>query len=74
MGSHTAGSGFLVNSHKVETRRHYSVASTRHAGIDNAPESIPGAEVDSLPVGLSIVGGPGTDGTLVAVAAVFTRK
>src|SRR6202022_359355 len=32
------GSGFLVNSHKVETRRHYSVASTRHAGIDDAPE------------------------------------
>jgi hypothetical protein len=27
-----------VNSHKVETRRHYSVASTRHAGIDDAPE------------------------------------
>jgi hypothetical protein len=28
----------LVNSHKVETRRHYSVASTRHAGIDDPPE------------------------------------
>ena len=35
--------------------------------------NIPGAEVDGLPVGLSIVGGPGTDGTLVAVAAAITR-
>ena len=34
--------------------------------------SIPGTEVDGLPVGLSIVGGPGTDMTLVAVAAVLT--
>ena len=46
-----------------------------HGGLTGVPQvSIPGAEVDSLPVGLSIVGGPGTDGTLVAVAAVFTRK
>jgi amidase len=36
--------------------------------------SIPGAEIDGLPVGLSILGAPGTDGTLVAVADMFTRK
>jgi amidase len=30
--------------------------------------SIPGTTVDGLPVGLSIVGGPGCDATLVAVA------
>jgi amidase len=35
--------------------------------------SIPGAEVDGLPVGLSILGAPGTDGTLVAVAGALTR-
>jgi len=35
--------------------------------------SIPGTEVGGLPVGLSIVGGPGTDATLVAVAAAITR-
>jgi len=30
--------------------------------------SIPGATVDGLPVGLSIVAGPGSDATLIAVA------
>ena len=35
--------------------------------------SIPGAELDGLPVGLSIVGSPGSDATLVAVAAALTR-
>ena len=40
-----------------------------HGGLTGVPQvSIPGADVDGLPVGLSIVGGPGTDGTLVAVA------
>src|SRR5271170_2535568 len=40
-----------------------------HGGLTGVPQvSIPGAEVDGLPVGLSIVGGPGTDATLVAVA------
>jgi amidase len=36
--------------------------------------NIPGAEVDGLPAGLSIVGGSGTDATLVAVAGALTTK
>jgi len=32
------GSGLLVNGHKIDTRRDYSVASTRHAGIDDVTE------------------------------------
>jgi amidase len=40
-----------------------------HGGLTGVPQvSIPGAVVDGLPVGLSIVGGRGTDATLVAVA------
>jgi amidase len=34
--------------------------------------NIPGAEVDGFPVGLSIIGGPGSDATLIAVALRFT--
>jgi amidase len=30
--------------------------------------SVPGARVDGLPVGLSIVGAPGSDAMLIAVA------
>ena len=40
-----------------------------HGGLTGVPQvSIPGAMVDGLPIGLSIVGGCGTDATLVAVA------
>ena len=40
-----------------------------HGGLTGVPQvSIPGITVDGLPVGLSIVGGPGCDATLVAVA------
>ena len=45
-----------------------------HGGLSGVPQvSIPGAELDGLPVGLSIVSGPGTDAALVAVAAAITR-
>jgi amidase len=38
-------------------------------GLTGVPQvSIPGAMVDGLPVGFSIIGGRGTDATLVAVA------
>jgi amidase len=38
-------------------------------GLTGVPQvSIPGAAVDGLPVGLSIIGAPGTDALLVAVA------
>jgi amidase len=40
-----------------------------HGGLCGLPQlSIPGATVDGLPVGLSILGTPGSDATLVAVA------
>jgi amidase len=40
-----------------------------HGGLAGMPQvSIPGATVDGLPVGLSILGAPGSDTTLVAVA------
>ena len=43
-----------------------------HGGLTGVPQvSIPGAEVGGLPVGLSVVGGRGTDATLVAVAAAL---
>jgi amidase len=42
-----------------------------HGGLTGVPQvSIPGATVEDLPIGLSIVGGPGSDATLVAVAAL----
>jgi amidase len=44
-----------------------------HGGLTGVPQvSIPGATVDGLPIGLSIVGGPGSDATLVGVAAALT--
>ena len=40
-----------------------------HGGLTGVPQvSVPGASVDGLPVGLSIVGGYGSDAALVAVA------
>jgi amidase len=45
-----------------------------HGGLTGVPQvSIPGATVESLPIGLSIVGGPGSDATLVAVAAALAK-
>ena len=40
-----------------------------HGGLTGVPQvSIPGSAVDGLPIGLSILGGPGSDATLIAVA------
>jgi amidase len=42
---------------------------TSHGGLTGAPQvSLPGATVEGLPVGLSILGAHGSDATLVAVA------
>jgi amidase len=42
---------------------------TAHGGLTGVPQvNLPGAHVDGLPVGLSIVGARGSDATLVAVA------
>jgi amidase len=44
-----------------------------HGGLTGVPQvSLPGAELDGLPIGLSIVGGRGSDATLVAVARAMT--
>jgi amidase len=44
-----------------------------HGGLTGVPQvSLPGAELHGLPVGLSIVGGRGSDATLVAVARAMT--
>ena len=46
-----------------------------HGGLTGVPQvSIPGAAVEGLPVGLSIVGGPGSDATLAAVASALTSE
>jgi amidase len=44
-----------------------------HGGLTGVSQvSIPGATINGLPVGFSIVGGRGTDATLVAVTAALT--
>jgi amidase len=46
-----------------------------HGGLTGVPQvSIPGAEIDGLPIGLSVVGAPGSDATLVAVAAALAAS
>src|SRR5215469_6998791 len=46
-----------------------------HGGLTGVPQvSIPGTTVDGLPVGLSIVGGLGSDATLIAVASSLTTS
>jgi amidase len=45
---------------------------TSHGGLTGVPQvSLPGAHVHGLPVGLSIVGAPGSDAALVAVASAM---
>lgn len=45
-----------------------------HGGLTGVPQvSIPGATLDGAPLGLSIVGGHGTDATLVAVAKALAH-
>ncbi|HML09826.1 MAG TPA: amidase [Stellaceae bacterium] len=45
-----------------------------HGGLTGMPQVvIPGTVIDGLPIGLSIIGGPGTDATLVAVARALAH-
>ena len=54
----------------LEPLRDRITALCCHGGLTGVPQvSIPGATVDGLPVGLSIVGGPSSDATLIAVAS-----
>ena len=53
----------------LEPLRDRITALCCHGGLTGVPQvSIPGAKVDGLPIGLSIVGAPGSDAALVAVA------
>ena len=46
-----------------------------HGGLTGVPQvSIPGTTVDGLPIGLSIIGGRGTDAMLVAVARALAAE
>ena len=48
---------------------------TSHGGLTGVPQvSVPGATVDGLPVGLSIVGARGSDASLVAVARALEAR
>jgi len=48
---------------------------TSHGGLTGVPQvSLPGAEVDGLPVGLSILGARGSDAALVAVAKAMEAR
>jgi amidase len=45
-----------------------------HGGLTGVPQvSIPGSTVDGLPIGLSIVGAPGMDASLIAVARALAN-
>jgi amidase len=53
----------------LEPLRDRITALCAHGGLTGHPQvNLPGATVDGLPVGLSIVGARGSDATLVAVA------
>ena len=46
-----------------------------HGGLTGVPQvSIPGADVDGLPVGLSVLGARGSDAMLIAVANAMERR
>jgi Asp-tRNA(Asn)/Glu-tRNA(Gln) amidotransferase A subunit family amidase len=48
---------------------------TSHGGLTGSPQvSLPGAHVDGLPVGLSILGARGSDAVLVAVAKAMEDR
>jgi amidase len=45
-----------------------------HGGLTGVPQvTIPGSVLDGLPIGLSIIGAPGTDASLVAIARALAN-
>jgi amidase len=59
----------------LEPLRDRITALCCHGGLTGVPQvSIPGATVEGLPVGLSIVGARGSDATLVAVARALAER
>jgi amidase len=59
----------------LEPLRDRITALCCHGGLTGVPQaSLPGATVDGLPVGLSIIGARGSDATLVAVARAMAER
>jgi len=59
----------------LEPLRDRITALCSHGGLTGAPQvSLPGATVDGVPVGLSILGGRGSDATLVAVTRAMADR
>jgi amidase len=59
----------------LEPLRDRITALCSHGGLTGVPQiSLPGGAVDGIPVGLSILGGRGTDATLVAVARAMANR
>src|SRR5205823_11518678 len=58
----------------LEPLRDRITALCCHGGLTGVPQvSLPGATVDGVPVGLSIIGAHGSDATLVGVAGSMER-
>ena len=65
--------GLSISEQEVLRTRISVLAS--HGGLTGVPQvSLPGAAAGGLPVGLSIVGGHGTDASLVALARAMERE
>ncbi|MGE3782742.1 MAG: amidase [Alphaproteobacteria bacterium] len=59
----------------TETLRGRITCLTAHGGLTGVPQvNLPGATVDGLPVGLSIIGPRGSDASLVAVARALAAS
>jgi amidase len=59
---------------ELNTVREHILCLCAHGGLTGVPQlTIPGATVNGAPVGLSIIGGHGTDKSLVAVAIAMER-
>ena len=64
--------GLSISEQEVLRTRISVLAS--HGGLTGVPQvSLPGAAVGGLPVGLSVIGGHGTDAGLVALALAMER-
>ncbi len=64
----------LAISDQEPLRQRIAVLAS-HGGLAGVPQvSLPGAAVDGLPVGLSIVAGPGRDADLIAVARAMEEN
>ncbi len=59
----------------LEPLRDRITALCSHGGLTGVPQiSLPGATVDGVPVGLSILGARGSDASLVAIARAMARQ